>query len=203
VTGLRLALVFGMAMMLLGCERRQAVSVATTQNASAQQHATTTPATTQASPSFIWIDQQSYEFPPARLVLRNKDDHVVALLFSVDPPNAINDNYTGNSYFLEMPDLEIAEGSTLAGASWSYKAPNSEREESVSGIFLQGRRIQLQPFDVRVEFDGAVSPVTVRLAGTFLKFEGDEAAADKTPGTLVTVRTELSAEVRTKTSAKN
>ncbi|HEY7088881.1 MAG TPA: hypothetical protein VH518_12380, partial [Tepidisphaeraceae bacterium] len=156
-------------------------------------------ATTQSfPPALIWIDKQPFEFPSARLVLRNKNDQVLALLFSDDPPNAIEDSYRGNSYYLEMAGLEIPpETSSLAGASWTYKAPNSEREESVAGIFLEGRRRQLQPFDVRVSFDGAVSPVTVRINGTFLMFDSDN-LDEKAPGKLVDVHAELMAEVRTK-----
>ncbi len=188
--------------MLAGCERRRQSAAPTTapQNTAtkAGPRPTSMPATTQATPSFIWIDQHPYEFPPARLMLKNEDEKVVALLFSDDPPNAIDDNYTGNSFYLEMP-LETAEEGKLTGASWVYKAPNSERVDTVSGVFLEGRRKHLQPFDVRVEFESAASPVKVLIGGTFLLFESDN---DQVPGTLVPVRASLSAELRAKSAAK-
>lgn len=158
------------------------------------------PTTTQASASFIWVDSEPYQFPPARLVARIRDDQFSALLFSDDPRDAINDDYTGNSYYLEMANLDASpEAQSLNGASWHYKAPSSDREDTVSGIFLHGRKKYLQPFDVRAEFSGAGSPCVVRVAGTFLMFESEDV---QMPGKLVMVRAELPAELRVRTGAK-
>jgi hypothetical protein len=180
-----------------GCDRGSTTSAPApaTQPAQVVSNTSISPATTQVVPSYIWLEDRRLEFPPAKVILRSKDDRLIALLFSDDPPNAIDDNYTGNSFYLELNDLECPEAGKLTGALWSFKAPNSERAESVNGIFLQGRRTHLQPFDVRIQFEGADSPVIVRLAGTFLQFDSE---APQTPGKLVAVRAELPADVKAK-----
>jgi hypothetical protein len=145
----------------------------------------------------MWIDSRPFDFPPARLALRSRDDRIGAVLFSDDPPEAIDDDYAGNSFYLDMTP-QLAETGTLAGAHWEFKAPNSERVDEITGIFLHGKRLHLQPFDVRVSFDGVSSPMTVLIAGTFLQFDSEN---DQLPGKLVAVRAELSAEVRVKGAA--
>jgi hypothetical protein len=179
----------------MGCDRGATTSAPATQPAPVSSVAPASAPTTQVTPAYIWLEDRRYEFPPAKVILRTKDDQLLALLFSDDPPNAIDDNYTGNSFYLELPDLECPEAGKINGALWSYKAPNSERAESVSGIFLHGRRTHLQPLDVQVQFAGAESPVAVRIAGTFLQFDSEDA---QTPGKLVAVRAELSADVKPK-----
>jgi hypothetical protein len=177
-----------------GCDRGGTSSAPATQPIAGQTTALPAPPATQAAAAYIWVNDRMYEFPPARVILRHKDERLIALLFSDDPPNAIDDNYAGNSFYLELSELETPESGKLDGATWSYKAPNSERAESVSGIFLHGRRSHLQPFDVRIQFEGADSPVTARIiASTFLQFDSTEV---RTPGKLVTVRAELSADVK-------
>lgn len=179
-----------------GCERRR--PAATRPATRPAVVATTSPATAAAAMeptvSHIWIDQTPYEFPPAVLVLRGRDDQLVATLFSNDPPEAVRDDYAGNSYYFETTPI-LAEAGTLAGASWQYKAPSSEREDQVQGIFLNGRQLHLQPFDVRIDFLGTSSPMPVRLAGTFLMFDTQD---DRQPGRLVPVHAELTARVTVK-----
>jgi len=195
--------------LIVGCDRRPSSSgtnATTTPTAQAPANAeqlaqqrqppTTGPATTQAAPSFIWIDQTPHEFPPCKLVMKNKDDQIAALLYSDDPPNAIDDNYHGNSFYFEMTP-EIAEPGTIAGANWDFKAPNSERVDTIDGIFLEGRKRHLQPFDVHIEFIGATSPIAVRLSGNFLMFDTDD---ETKPGQIVNVRADLSADVKVKTA---
>jgi hypothetical protein len=194
-----MTVMLGLWIAASGCDRSSTTS---TTSPATQQVAATTPtttATTEPALAYIWVDDRMYQFPPAKVIVKNKDDQAMALLFSDDPPEAINDNYTGNSFYLELTDLESPEPGKLAGASWGYKAPNSERAESVSGIFLQGRHSHLQPFDVRIQFEGGESRSTVRMAGTFLQFDDDEL---KAPGKLVNVRAVLSAEVGSKSKQK-
>jgi hypothetical protein len=185
---------------IVGCDRSSTTSTGApaTQKVAINSDPTTL-ATTQSLPAYIWVDDRMFQFPPAKVIVKHKDDQMMALLFSDDPPEAINDNYMGNSFYLELTEMETPEVGKLAGASWGFKAPNSERAESVSGIFLQGRRSHLQPFDVRIQFDTTESPVTARIAGTFLQFDESDA---KSPGKLVTVRAELMVEVGTKSKPK-
>lgn len=192
-----------LAWSLPGCERRKNASnvalsqaPATSAGAAVMSAASAAPATTQAAPSFIWIDAQPYQFPPARIVLKSSGDQLLALLFSNDPPSAISENYQGNSFYFEIPP-EMADTSTLDGAAWDYKAPNSDRVDTLSGIFLEGRRKHLQPFDVHADFSGTASPLTVRLSGTFLQFDAQD---DRMAGKLVTVKAELSAPLHAKSA---
>jgi hypothetical protein len=134
--------------------------------------ATTMPAA--AVPSIITIDYQRVDFPPAKLMLEKKDgEQLTAVLHSDDPPQAIEENYAGNSFYLEMP-LEIGDASELGTASWKFVAPTSDRVDSPTGIFVDGMRQQLQPLRVQVEFDGAPPDVTVYVAGQFMLFDGKD-----------------------------
>jgi hypothetical protein len=140
------------------------------------------------------IDQRRFEFPPAMLRIRDRGDSLAAVLYSDDPKQAIDDNYTGNSFYFDMA-LDIADPRELATARWHFTAPNSERAETVSGIFLQGRRQHLQASDVTIEFDGVESPVKVFIAGTFLLFSADD---DSQPPRVIPVAAELRAGLSVK-----
>jgi len=176
--------------MFSGCERRKAAAP-TTQIVSEKAPVASAEATSQPT-SYILIDQQPYEFPPARIIFKTKDDQVTAVLFSDDPPAAIKENYPGNSFYLEMTP-QLADDGTLAGATWDFKAPSSDRVDTVSGIYLRGRKQHLQPFDVHVVFGGAISPVPISISGSFLQFDSND---EQIPGKFVTVHAELSAQVK-------
>src|SRR5438045_3131982 len=110
----KLSLIALMA-MLIGCERTPTAGPATKPGAGAQASAAriqaANPPTTGPvvrAPSVILIDQKPYSFPPAILQLRNRDGQVSAILMSDDPKEAINEDYRGNSFYLEMP-LQIAD----------------------------------------------------------------------------------------------
>ncbi len=139
------------------------------------------------------IDQEIYSFPPARLRVRQKrgGDPVVAVLFSDDPKSAIDDNYAGNSYYLEMA-LDVGSPDELGQAVWTYKSPSSARMNSTNGIFLNGTRIQLQPLEVRVEFEPRGREMGVLLRGHFLLFD----ANDPNIGRMVQVSGNLTAKVK-------
>ena len=132
------------------------------------------------------VDGAQLTFPGARLQITRRDEKNVAVLFSNDPPEAIRPNYTGNSYYLEMPiEVEPAE---LVSDEWVYKAPNSEQTDTPNGIFLDGMRVHLQPMDVRVSFEGDLSGMTVMMQGFFLAFRNDER---DTAGEMITVSAKL------------
>jgi hypothetical protein len=125
-------------------------------------------------------------FPAARLRVESDGQNLVALLYSNDPREALKSNYAGNSFYLRMV-LEIDDVAKLNDARWSYTAPSSgagDREaDSPYGIFLGGRKIALQPFDVKARFkvDGggepAVAPTAAAKGGTAAK--GATAADDR------------------------
>ena len=187
--------------LLVGCDRGQTAGPATQpagnpQASSARIAAANPPATApaQRAPSVVLIDQKPYTFPPAILQVRNRDGQLSAVLMSDDPKDAIDDNYHGNSFYLEMP-LEITEVKELPTYLYRFVSPSSDRTDSPNGIFLDGNRLQLQPQQIQVKFDGDESNMSLMVSGYFLQFETrDDTIVPKR----VLVRSSLEAEVRKK-----
>jgi hypothetical protein len=189
-----------------GCERQTAPPPPAAAHAPATQPArnNTIPplpkATAQASstepaqptPAYMEIDERRVEFPPARLRVATRSGGVSALLMSDDPPQAINDDYRGNSFYLEM-ELPVQSTGDVSGTIARYEARTSERVDSRNGIFLDGGRLQLQPFDVSIEFDGTAPLMTTTISGTFLKFDTQD---ERSIPQLVSVRGQMFAAVR-------
>lgn len=185
--------------LIVGCEKRSVTSATTAPATAPVADALPVAATTQPQTAYMLIGGRRVEFPPAKLALRNNGGQVLALLYSDDPPHAIEDSYTGNSFYLEMI-LDVPDAAHLAGARWTFKAPDSERADTDSGVYLNGRKKHLQAFDVVVEIDGSSSPVRVWLSGQFRQFESGQ---DPTvPGQIVGVSAELSAELSLKHSPR-
>jgi hypothetical protein len=146
--------------------------------------ATTGPATTaaaiepasQPATSLMNINGHVTVFPPARLRLDSDGQHVIALLYSDDPREALKSNYTGNSFYLRMV-LDITDPEKLADATWSYTAPSSGDREADSpyGVFLGGRKIALQPFKVSARFKVEGDVTSALVMGNFQ-------VLDDTPG---------------------
>jgi len=169
-----------------GCDRAPAPQpAASTQAVSIPATVPSTgPATTQAAvTTFLTIDDTIVEFPAARLRLDQGDGGLVALLFSDDPPAALEEGYLGNSFYLQM-QLDVTDPKELASARWEYQSGSSDREDAPFGVFMEGRRWHLQPDDVRAAFSGDGTSIEVSLRGTFLLFDTESA---KTPGRRVLV----------------
>src|SRR5688572_16156796 len=121
-----------------GCDRAPAPQAGTSAAPSPMtptNPATTGPATTQAAErptTFLTIDDTLVEFPAARVRLDNTDEGLVALLFSDDPPAALEEGYDGNSFYLQMP-LDVADARELPGAQWVHRATSSDREDTPFG----------------------------------------------------------------------
>ena len=137
------------------------------------------------------IDGKRVEFPPAKLRVRDRGDTLAAILYSDDPKTAIDDKYDGNSFYFDM-SLDVTDLRELGSAQWNFKATTSERLETVSGIFIEGRKYHLQPSDVHVEFDRSESPVTAWVQGTFLMFDPTD---ETLPPKVVLVKAELKADL--------
>ena len=165
-----------------------------TTTASGHNAPATLPAATKPLASYIVIGERRYTFPPARIYVHKKDDQVTATLFSDEGKVA---NYDGNSYLLDVK-LDVDNPRQLASAEWHYKAPNSDRVDSPYGIFLEGVRYQLQPFDVAIAFD-AREPgsdlVTATVRGLFLRFDTRDPLS---PGDQVPVVAKLTAKPEVK-----
>jgi len=121
----------------------------------------------------ILVDGEQREFPPPRLVVDDRNGKTVALLMSDDPPQAINDDYAGNSYYIEMEFDDALP--TVRGQVWVYEAPNSDKQDSPNGIFLEGNRKQLQPFQVKVQFQQVDGGDVAWISGTFHFYHNNDA----------------------------
>jgi hypothetical protein len=157
--------------------------------------AATEPAATQPAASNLAINDQAWKFPPARLRVSKSGNHVVARLYSNDPRSAINDDYKGNSYDLVMNLDDIREPQQIYTAQWQHKARSREFVDSPSGIFLEGVKYQLQPYNVTAKFLGDMLLVRLELSGEFLQFDSTDPAA---PPKSVTVKGFLLAPVEYK-----
>jgi hypothetical protein len=164
------------AALAAGCDRAPAPQTNPSQPPSTMPatNPTTGPSTTQAAAptTFLTIDDTIVEFPTARVRLDKTDEGFVGLLFSDDPPAALEEGYVGNSFYLQMP-LDIADAKELSGAQWIHRSTTSDREDTPFGIFMEGRRWQLQPDDARADFHGDGSSLEVSLNGTFLLFDNE------------------------------
>lgn len=121
------------------------------------------------------INGRLVPFPRARLKIEDDGKHLNVLLFSDDPPQAINDDYTGNSFYLQM-GLDVADPRDLHLGTWRHQARSQEREDTPFGIYLNGRKAQLQPYNVNASFSpGDHETSVVHLWGNFLLWNNAEA----------------------------
>jgi len=131
-------------------------------------------------------------FPAARMRLETDGQHLVALVFSDDPKAALKNNYTGNSFYLRM-ELDIDDRDKLADATWHYIAPSSgDREDSPYGIYLGGRKQQLQPYDVQGRFKVSDDGTFALLSG---QFQLVDEVLDRGPAQLFVVSAELPVKI--------
>jgi hypothetical protein len=159
---------------------------------------TTLPAT-RPTISKIMIDGREFSFPAARLVLQQSEPTVDLLLFSDDPPDALSATYAGHRYYFELK-LEIDDLAKLAASDMHWKAASIERVDAPDGIFLEGDKRLLQPYDLRVAFSQTGNIYTIELGGQFLLFNAkEEATAPKT----VLVRGTLMAELEKKNKKRD
>lgn len=127
--------------------------------------------------SIMMIDQRRYEFPQAMLRIHQGGGHVVAMLYSDDPKDALDDSYRGNGFYFQLP-LDVPDPK-FDDAVWMNQAQSSDRVETPYGIFLDGHRRQLQPLEVRIRLRRMdAASMRVEITGTFLSVDPqDEAAA--------------------------
>ncbi len=200
--GNRIAGVIGIGLLVAGgCDRPQPVP-SPTPPASTQAQLTTLPASrpVERPVSIITITQpdgsdKSIAFPASKLVLKEIDGKVHASLFSIDPPEALRDDYTGNTFFLEMTfDAPMAD---LDGAEFVYQNSQNDKPDDDTGIFLAGRKQILQPLEAAVRLQQVEGEWVATLAGSFQLFEAQ--TPDRVSLT-VALRTRLTPEVVIKKS---
>lgn len=178
----------GLAFGTLSCREKETVSTADTPKAA-------TPATTPTSapvlvalPAIILLDLGGPEkkepircnFPPAKLVLIERQGMLHATLFSDDPKESLNPDHVGNSFYFDM-ELNVATRAELADALYTYTAPsNSDLGDSSDGIFLQGGA-KLQPVRMKVQFQVESGQTVVWLSGAFNDLSAPETATPLPP----------------------
>jgi hypothetical protein len=196
---IRVGIVACLLLPWVGCDKPQSpqqrgVAKTTTRPAGADAATSdagpTTLPTSRPATSVLVIRNQPVTFPPARLVLQQREPNLTLLLFSDDPEAAIKADYAGNRYYLEI-ELDINEVAHLTAADWYYKAATIERADTPNGIFLEGDRKHLQPYDVNIVFTGSGQQITATITGTFLLFQGRE----QSPPQTVLVQGALTAEL--------
>lgn len=144
--------------------------------------------------SQLLIDGRLVQFPAAKIRLSKRGGRTKATLFSDNPRDAIETDYDGNSFYFDMP-LE-GDPENPPQLFWRFTAPNSERSDSPNGVYLNGLRTHLQPFDVLVRLDESGTTATVRIVepSQFRSFQESEPDA---LAPVVVVAGELTAEVVT------
>lgn len=198
--------------MMMGCERTSSTTPVPGNGAATAPANTTNPATqnanasatqpsTNPTPLTLTVEGAVNEFPSALIRLDQIDDRIIALLYTNDPPAALKDDYQGNSFYFELP-LDIAAPGDITAARYDFKSSSSELSETPEGIFLSGRRWQLQPDDIRIDFhpdpsatpsEGAPTAVKVRLVGTFRLFDAE--GQRTTSASIVPVAGEFTAKI--------
>ena len=153
-----------------------ATEPATTQPDLSSAAPTTEPATQPATLSQLTIDGKLYSFPSPRLRVVKAGNKVLATLYTNDPKAAINDDYKGNRYYLLLHLDDIHEPQQVYTSVWQFKARSREYVDSNSGIFLEGDKYQLEPFDATARFIGDMLMVRVELQGEFLQFDQTDPA---------------------------
>lgn len=177
------------AAMVAGCDKGTQPITPTPAPAPATQPATTEPSTTQpvavgpqtqpAEPNFsqLMIDGKLYKFAGAKLTVSQSGERVTARLYTDDPKSALEDDYKGNNYDLQMRLDDIHDARQIYMAAWQFKAPSREYVNEPYGIFLEGLRYQLQPLDANARFLGTMLQVQVALDGQFLMFDNSDKSA--------------------------
>lgn len=188
---------------LIGCDRPKPQAKGESTTTVRPHHVIdTNPSTlpaTRPTTSKIFIDGKEFTFPAARLVLQQSEPTVDLLLFSDDPPDALSATYAGHRYYFEMK-LEIDDLAKLAASDMHWKAASIERVDMPDGIFLDGDKRMLQPYDLRIAFSQTGTIYTIEIGGDFLLFQTkEEATAPKT----VHVRGILLAELEKKNKKRD
>jgi len=140
--------------------------------------------------SAMLLDGTPTLFPPPRVSIDQHDGGLFLVLFSTWPQKTPAFRSTGtqsasvagdgdddNSFIFNVR-LDVSSTDEINGAQWHFKAPDRERLEDPCGIFLDGAREQLQPYDAQILFWRQGNKVLAKIQGRFLQFSatGTQAA---------------------------
>jgi hypothetical protein len=182
------AMVVGTVAVLLaagGCKRQSKPAApvpppATAPHASPASAPATRAAATQAlqaraEPSVMEINGKPWFFPPARLRVEEKEGVVRAQLYSSSQPTIPEKSDAGNLYYFDIP-LDIDDPAQIEHAQWSIESTSQQQDDSPNGIFLDGMKMQLQPYNVHILFNRDGQNIMVRVVGQFLQFSDEQPA---------------------------
>jgi len=151
---------------VFGCDRhRDAVEPVPVPSAPPPQKAAAPrPATRPVS--IITISDQPVIFPPAKLVLQQTATGVTATLFSDDPPEAIKDDYRGNS-FRFVATYDGGSFDDISGQPFLWKTSAEDKRDTQTGIFLNGQQQMVSPTSATLTLTKVGQQWTASLAGEF------------------------------------
>ncbi len=117
---------------------------------------------------------QQIVFPPARILVSRQEDQIHLTIQSNDPPEAMKDGYTGNSFRF---DYLLAAGEELIGSSSTLRENQTDEGDDKNGLFLQGGRQIAQPQLVTIKIEGTEESPQIEISGNFqLTAQSTEAA---------------------------
>src|SRR5687768_9021207 len=181
------------AIVLNPTTRQGAPAPAATSPALTTKPAAATQAANQKPQSFMMINGVWVDFSQARLILKREDSRVHAFLSSDDGAEVLKPDYQGNRYYFEMALDTLDDPKNLTLAEYRYKAASAEPIDSPNGIFIDGDRQHLQPYDIEVTFDKDGDKIVAQIRGQFLYFP-----KGSTLGQMIPVMATLSAKPVTK-----
>lgn len=137
----------------------------------ATQPITAVPASTPAPVrAYLVVGSQQVWFPPALISFTTSHGQLSARLFTDDPPEAIEADYVGNSFDLDMP-LNVSTVQDLRKATWMLQSTQSMEypDDSPHGVFIHGQQQRLHPQYAAAQFfPQRNGQVIVVLRGWFL-----------------------------------
>ena len=158
-----LAVILWIAMLCVTSCKRRAPAPAVTQVTSPT--STTRPA--QVPVNVLLIDGERVAFSPVTVRLRDTGGAVNAILQS-----APADSDTGNAIYFDLTLDDIDGVDAIRFAEWHFQADeNSDRADSLNGIFLRGRTVVLQPADVQIGFGADGDQLRATIIGDFFRYD--------------------------------
>lgn len=126
--------------------------------------------------SMITISDRPVLFPPAKLVLQQNASGVTATLFSDDPPEAVKDDYRGNSFRFEI-SFDNATLDDVTGQQFVWKNSADDKPDSLTGIFLNGQQQSIQPLAATMTLMKVGQQWTANIGGEFQYVDNQKADA--------------------------
>jgi hypothetical protein len=126
--------------------------------------------TSRPTSSTLTIGGVEFKFPAARVAVQQTEPQLSLLLFSDEPRAALAKDYAGNRYHLEL-NLDVPDANLFTSAEYTQKAASLAIQESPFGIFVDGDKRQLQPYDIRVFVQKQGEDIMLHLQGEFLSFD--------------------------------